>query len=347
MAPRPTPGQQAWLNHIFEGQQDFRRKPSAPAKPSPAKRGAQTRARNAARAAAAATPDYTPEMQGSGDTREKIRRVSPGPSSPTRMNRANVITGGRASATAATAPRPPVPVSIPGIPEGGYNVTRSVGTGSSTKPITKVGTGVVGKILKATKIGVPVIGTLSFLADSDRAEGSESSNQAIARRSGRGSLDYIKHVKAGADASGVAKDVPIDIYNRAVNYQRRANRGQVPGVSPARPRPSAPSPAPKASVSRLADYGAAPPKGAGKFLRSAYLHNKTRANMVSAGAIPDRAQSFGTSSDILPTGATDREKATKKFKETHAWARNPRRSADLNQAITYLANKKHRGYFAP
>lgn len=346
MAPRPTPGQVAWLNHLFEGQQDFRRKPTAPAKPTPAQRGAQTRSRNASRSAAAATPDYTPEMQGSGDTRQKIRRVSPPPSQPTRMNRANVVSGGRASATAATAPKPPPRVSVPGIPEGGYNVTRTVST-DAAKPITKVGTGVVGKILKATKIGVPVVGVAAFLADSDRAEGSESSNQAIARRTGRGSLDYIKHVKAGADASGVAKDVPIDIYNRAVNYQRRANRGQVPGVSPARPRPSAPSPAPKANVSRLADYGAAPPKGTGKFLRSAYLYNKTRANMVNAGVLPDRAQSYGASGDMLPPVETQREMAVKKFKQTHAWARNPKRSAELNQAITYLANKKHRGYFAP
>jgi hypothetical protein len=100
-------------------------------------------------------------------------------------------------------------------------------------------------------------------------------------------------------------------------------------------------------VSRLADYGAAPPKGTGKFLRSAYLYNKTRANMVNAGVLPDRAQSYGASGDMLPPVETQREMAVKKFKQTHAWARNPKRSAELNQAITYLANKKHRGYFAP
>jgi hypothetical protein len=38
--------------------------------------------------------------------------------------------------------------------------------------------------------------------------------------------------------------------------------------------------------------------------------------------------------------------AAKKFKQTHAWARDPKRAAELNQAVTYLANKKHRGYFA-
>lgn len=349
MAPKPTPGQIAWLNHIFEGQQDFRRKPTPPPKPTPAARGAATRSRNAARARAAAVPDYTPEMQGTGDTREKIRRVPAAPSRSRGLNRLSVLRGGRVNVRAATAPGPPIRVSVPGIPEGGINVTRPVTSGSTSGAATAAAKGasgsVLGKVLKATKIGVPIIGAASFLADADRAGASQGSMQAVARRSGRGALDYIKHVSAGANASGVSGDVPVDIYNRAVNYQRRANRGQVPGVSPASPKPRKAA-APDGKPSRMADYGAAPPKGGGSFIRKAYLHNRTRANLVNSGALPDRAQSYGTSSDMLPPVETQRKMATKKFKQTHAWARDPKRAAELNQAVTYLANKKHRGYFA-
>lgn len=332
----PTPGQAAWLNHIFGGQQDFRRKPTAPAKPTPAQRGGQTRSRNAARARAAAVPDYTPEMQGTGDTTQRRRFVTQG-SKPQTMNRALAISGGRVSGTGAGIPAPRPVVRVPSIPEGGINVgARPAARVAST---TASNSSALSKVVSASKVAIPrvlggVAGAVGFLAASDRAGGSQGSNETLARRSPNAARGYMDFLQRQAAAQGKQTfDVSPEVYAQAT---RRTPA--TPKRAAAPPKATAQPATPAKGVSRMRDYGVAP-SGGGKFLRRAYYAN--RMNAMAKDFYPDYE-------DRAITTGSQMKDATDRFKKTHKWARNVKtveQKRNLSAAMLYLAERGHKRYF--
>jgi len=344
LAPK-TPGQVAWMNHFGGGQDDFRRKPAPKPKPTPAQKGSQTRSRNAARARAAATPDYTPEMQGTGDTTERRRFVTQNIGQQT-MNRANVVSGGRVSGTGAGIPKPRPVVRIPSIPEGGINVgarpVASAATPSSSS------SSAISKVVRASKVALPkvlggVAGAVGFLASSDTAGASQGSSETLARQNPKKAREYVDFLQRQAAAKGQQSfDVSPEVYSQAT---RRTPAPPKRAAAP--PKVTAQPAAPAKGVSRMRDYGVNP-SGGGKFLRRAYAHNRTAALMTSSGNRPDRAITK-SSGNFLPPIKNERQMAMHTFKSTHAWARNAKtakQKRDVQQAVDYLARTRHKAYFS-
>lgn len=315
MAPKPTPGQQAWLNHLFGGQEDFRRKPAPPTKPSPAQRGAQTRARNAARAASAATPDYTPEMQNEGNFRGKrVNLTNPPKASP------SVSSGARVNAAGASyggPPPPPKSTPITG-PSSTTDVVKGIGRASKIRiPGIVKGLGVVGTVLGAVSLAKDVY---------DKAPARRHSSFIIGPASTKVARDYSPQTALAAQ--DYARTGSSEDYKRVQNEARRSYRppgAQAPARVGAAAKPNIiPSYVPKRS-------GQKP----GRFISRAYAGNAVR---TSIGQV--------TGQNYFNSDAEADVRS--KFIKSHKWARGAKteiQKRDLDEAVRYLAAKRHRSYF--
>lgn len=95
----------------------------------------------------------------------------------------------------------------------------------------------------------------------------------------------------------------------------------------------------------VANIGRSDPRARGRFLKTAYADYQAPA--------PETAvlSTMGLERDPLLNAYNPMmvERATKKFKETHKWARDQKNAADLDVAVRYLLSKPgYRGvYYSP
>jgi hypothetical protein len=314
LAPRPTPSQQSWLNHLFGGQEDFRSKPAPATKPSPAQRGAQTRARNRARAASSATP-YTPEMQNEGNFRgKKVNLTNPPKASP------SVSSGARVNAAGSSyGGPPPPPKSTPTTgPSSTTDVVKGVGRASKIRiPGIVKGLGAVGTVVGAVSLAKDIY---------DKAPARRHSSFIIGPASTKVARDYSPQTALAVQ--DYARTGSPEDYTRVQNEARKSYRA--PGAqTPAKVRLSSkpniiPSYVPKRS-------GQKP----GKFVSRAYAANRLRMDIGQV-----------TGQNYFNSDAE--EGVRNKFLKHHKWARNTKtetQKKDLDEAVRYLVAKRHRSYF--
>lgn len=358
-----VPTQFSWMSHL--GIDDSHRKPTPPQKPTPAQKGAQTRARNAGVARSQAVPDYEPHMQNTGGSASS--RTNPlrpfdsshipsarTPGGPRRVplprvkNVPRLVNPPSVSRPAAggvkvnaAVPKPP---RIPGIPTG---YVAELGTGAeksgfrvvpraAASGVTRGGAATAGSVLKgAGKLALRgALGTVGSVvaagAFADKAEGSSGgAEKVLARTSPDMARQYVDHLSRGAKARGESSvEVDEDIYRLASTKDapRLPSNG---GISE-----GGATSASIAAANRSSRPKTAGPTYGGKFVRNAWEQNKKYS--------ASRDQAVATSQQY--SAAMD------KFKQTHAWARGAKTAGqrrDLNQAVTYLANTRHKAYFTP
>lgn len=239
MSPRKpvSADQAAYMKHHFGI--DAR---SAPKPPTPAQRGARTRAARAqaTRAAAATLPDYTPDMQGGqSKPKPKPKPRSKPVSTPTPPKPP------KGSGAKPSMPKPPPKVKVP-----------SAG---------KMTFGGVGKIaLRGLGVAGTALGVAETMKDIGVAAGfSNPKNVIIGPAETKVARAYgPQAVKSIRDSGSFA--LP--------------RRGATPRTSTTSSLPSQP-PAPSGSTKamKMADYSAAPAGKTGKFLRKAYYTNRLYA----------------------------------------------------------------------
>lgn len=135
---------------------------------------------------------------------------------------------------------------------------------------------------------------------------------------------------------GPAETKAAEIYGaQAVSDAKRGASG-IP--SPPRPQNVAGGASRSSKISSMSDYGAAPKDGkGGKFIRNAYYQNR----LFALGA-----NEYGDYGAIATRES--RDAAMKEFKRTHKWARNAKteqQKRNLETAVTYLQQSKHKRYW--
>jgi hypothetical protein len=263
----------------------------------------------------------------------------------------------------ASVPKPP---RIPGIPTG---YVAELGTGAE-KPgfrvvpratasgITRGGAATAGSILKgAGKLALRgALGTVGSVvaagAFADKADASSGETEKVlARKNPDMARQYIDYQVRGAKSRGEnSVEVDEDIYRIASIKKGAATDsapipagGRLEDVLPSGNTgsrlPEGPNVLPSGGGVRSVANRPSPPRTAGptyggKFVRNAWEQNKKYS--------ASRDQAVATSQQY--SAAMD------KFKQTHAWARGAKtvgQRRDLNQAVTYLANTRHKAYFTP